>query len=169
MAIWYILWSFGIFFPRLWYVVPRKIWQPCYQGKKRAGICSAVERSLKFATVTLWLSSKEAKNEKINESERTRVRTPPRATSLKTVTFVHVAGGVIPDAAAIHAARKQRQALRDGGAVTSSSSYIPINKKSSAQNSADDDSPDEDDDNARDRFCKTPISAEKNLRPFYPK
>jgi hypothetical protein len=26
-VIWYILWSFGIFFP-LWYVVPRKIWQP---------------------------------------------------------------------------------------------------------------------------------------------
>jgi hypothetical protein len=27
MAIWCTLWSFGIFFP-LWYVVPRKIWQP---------------------------------------------------------------------------------------------------------------------------------------------
>jgi hypothetical protein len=33
MAIWYILWPFGIifgdFFP-FWYVVPRKIWQPCW-------------------------------------------------------------------------------------------------------------------------------------------
>jgi hypothetical protein len=28
MAIWYILWSFVIFFP-FWYVVPRNIWQPC--------------------------------------------------------------------------------------------------------------------------------------------
>jgi hypothetical protein len=27
-AFWYILWLFGIFFP-FWYVVPRKIWQPC--------------------------------------------------------------------------------------------------------------------------------------------
>jgi hypothetical protein len=24
---WFILWSFGIF----WYVVPRRIWQPCFQ------------------------------------------------------------------------------------------------------------------------------------------
>jgi hypothetical protein len=28
MAIWYILWSFGIF-PPFWYIVPREIWQPC--------------------------------------------------------------------------------------------------------------------------------------------
>jgi hypothetical protein len=28
-AIWYILWLFGIFFP-FWYVVPRKIWHPCF-------------------------------------------------------------------------------------------------------------------------------------------
>jgi hypothetical protein len=27
-AIWYILWTFGIFFT-FWYLVPRKIWQPC--------------------------------------------------------------------------------------------------------------------------------------------
>jgi hypothetical protein len=27
-AIWYILWLFGVFSP-FWYVVPRKIWQPC--------------------------------------------------------------------------------------------------------------------------------------------
>jgi hypothetical protein len=27
-AIWYILWLFGIFFP-FWYVLTRKIWQPC--------------------------------------------------------------------------------------------------------------------------------------------
>jgi hypothetical protein len=27
VAIWYILWLFGIFFS-FWYVVPRKIWQP---------------------------------------------------------------------------------------------------------------------------------------------
>jgi hypothetical protein len=28
MAIWYILWLFGLFFP-FWYIVLRKIWQPC--------------------------------------------------------------------------------------------------------------------------------------------
>jgi hypothetical protein len=33
--IWYTLWTYGIFcgnlvfFPPFWYVVPRKIWQPC--------------------------------------------------------------------------------------------------------------------------------------------
>jgi hypothetical protein len=27
-AVWSILWLFGILFP-FWYVVPRKIWQPC--------------------------------------------------------------------------------------------------------------------------------------------
>jgi hypothetical protein len=27
VTIWYILWSFGIFFP-FWYIVPRQIWQP---------------------------------------------------------------------------------------------------------------------------------------------
>jgi hypothetical protein len=34
MAIWYILWSFGIFYP-FWYDVPRKIWNPapCDQDK----------------------------------------------------------------------------------------------------------------------------------------
>jgi hypothetical protein len=31
----------------------------------------------------LWLSGKVVKNEKINEFKRTRVRSPPRATSLK--------------------------------------------------------------------------------------
>jgi hypothetical protein len=31
----------------------------------------------------LWLSSKVVKNEKVNEIKRTRVRSPPRATSLK--------------------------------------------------------------------------------------
>jgi hypothetical protein len=29
VAIWYILWSFGQFF-MFWYVIPRKIWQPCF-------------------------------------------------------------------------------------------------------------------------------------------
>jgi hypothetical protein len=32
MAIWYILWSFGVnlvYFCPFWYVAPRKIWQPC--------------------------------------------------------------------------------------------------------------------------------------------
>jgi hypothetical protein len=33
MTIWYILWPFGIFFP-FWYVVPRKIWQPCSEGRR---------------------------------------------------------------------------------------------------------------------------------------
>jgi hypothetical protein len=27
VAVWYILWLFGMFYP-FWYVVPRKIWQP---------------------------------------------------------------------------------------------------------------------------------------------
>jgi hypothetical protein len=31
----------------------------------------------------LWLSGKVVKNDKINEIKRTRVRSPPRATSLK--------------------------------------------------------------------------------------
>jgi hypothetical protein len=31
----------------------------------------------------LWLSGKVVENEKINEIERTRVRSPPQATSLK--------------------------------------------------------------------------------------
>jgi hypothetical protein len=31
----------------------------------------------------LWLSGKVVKNENINELKRTRVRSPPRATSLK--------------------------------------------------------------------------------------
>jgi hypothetical protein len=31
----------------------------------------------------LWLSGKVVKNEKINEIQRTRVHSPPRATSLK--------------------------------------------------------------------------------------
>jgi hypothetical protein len=30
-AIWYILWPFGIFLP-FWYVIKRKIWQPCSRG-----------------------------------------------------------------------------------------------------------------------------------------
>jgi hypothetical protein len=33
----------------------------------------------------LWLSGKVVKNEKINEIQRTRVRSPPRATSLKKI------------------------------------------------------------------------------------
>jgi hypothetical protein len=36
----------------------------------------------------LWLSGKVVKNEKINEIERTRVRSPPRATSLIKVHHV---------------------------------------------------------------------------------
>jgi hypothetical protein len=28
IAMWYILWSFVVFSP-FWYIVPRKIWQPC--------------------------------------------------------------------------------------------------------------------------------------------
>jgi hypothetical protein len=33
IAIWYILWTFDIFSP-FWYVVPRKIWQPCRRRLK---------------------------------------------------------------------------------------------------------------------------------------
>jgi hypothetical protein len=38
-AIWCILWlwwSLGIFFP-FWYVVSRKIWQPCFRGSEKFG------------------------------------------------------------------------------------------------------------------------------------
>jgi hypothetical protein len=28
LAIWYIVWLFGLF----WYIVPRKIWQPCLRN-----------------------------------------------------------------------------------------------------------------------------------------
>jgi hypothetical protein len=35
----------------------------------------------------LWLSGKVVKNEKINEIERTRVCSPPRATSLKNLNI----------------------------------------------------------------------------------
>jgi hypothetical protein len=37
MAIWYILWPYGIDYgyllhcPQFWYVLPRKIWQPCFK------------------------------------------------------------------------------------------------------------------------------------------
>jgi hypothetical protein len=30
VALWYILWLFGIFFP-FWTIVPRQIWQPCFR------------------------------------------------------------------------------------------------------------------------------------------
>jgi 4-hydroxybenzoate polyprenyltransferase len=39
IAIWYILWPFGIIeafwyiFRPFWYVVPRKIWQPCHRWR----------------------------------------------------------------------------------------------------------------------------------------
>jgi hypothetical protein len=33
VAIWYILWPFGILFP-FWYVVLRQIWQPCSTHEK---------------------------------------------------------------------------------------------------------------------------------------
>jgi hypothetical protein len=35
MAIWYIFWPFGIFFP-FWQVAARKIWQPCFLAQTRA-------------------------------------------------------------------------------------------------------------------------------------
>jgi hypothetical protein len=38
-----------------------------------------------FKAWALWLSGKVVKNEKINDIERTRVRSPPQATSLKNV------------------------------------------------------------------------------------
>jgi hypothetical protein len=53
-----------------------------------------------------------------------------------TIYVLYFVGGAIPDAAAIHAARKQRQAARDGGAGPGSASYMPIKKKGSEQNSA---------------------------------
>jgi hypothetical protein len=43
MAIWYILWSFGIFFPRL-VMLHEKIWQPCFQPfivpKNKTYVCA---------------------------------------------------------------------------------------------------------------------------------
>jgi hypothetical protein len=38
----------------------------------------------------LWLSGKVVKNEKINKIKRTRVRSPPRATSLKKYFHTYV-------------------------------------------------------------------------------
>ena len=73
-----------------------------------------------------------------------------KARTYSLISFVP--GGVIPDAAAIHAARKQRQAARDVGNATSSNSYIPLRKKSSAHNSGNDDS-DDDEDNVRIKFA----------------
>jgi hypothetical protein len=40
MTIWYILCSFGTFF-RFWYRVPRKIWQPCFQPRKKCFVVAA--------------------------------------------------------------------------------------------------------------------------------
>jgi hypothetical protein len=39
MDIWYILSTFGIFFP-FWYFLPRKIWQPC--TKQQLGLVNGV-------------------------------------------------------------------------------------------------------------------------------
>jgi hypothetical protein len=40
----------------------------------------------------LWLSGKVVKNEKINKIERTRVRSPPRATSFKKIVSKRTMG-----------------------------------------------------------------------------
>jgi hypothetical protein len=40
-AIWYILWSFSIF-STFWYVVPRKIWQPCFASRTDVMILKVV-------------------------------------------------------------------------------------------------------------------------------
>jgi hypothetical protein len=47
-AVWYILWQYGIFYSYLvyifspfWYVVPRKIWQPCFKCRKVKRVPSA--------------------------------------------------------------------------------------------------------------------------------
>jgi hypothetical protein len=45
----------------------------------------------------LWLSGKVVKNEKINEIERTRVRSPPRATSLKKYQISQKLTGLAPN------------------------------------------------------------------------
>jgi hypothetical protein len=44
-------------------------------------ICLSYKTSLLARGEPLWLSGKVVKNEKINEIERTRVGSPPRATS----------------------------------------------------------------------------------------
>jgi hypothetical protein len=54
MAIWYILWSFGIFFP-FWYVVPRKIWQPCFPLRFSSEKLISVVRRINFFPKTVHL------------------------------------------------------------------------------------------------------------------
>jgi hypothetical protein len=50
VAIWYILWSFGIFFGIFWYVVPRKIWQPWFSdGDIKRRILQVMVHSLEEA------------------------------------------------------------------------------------------------------------------------
>jgi hypothetical protein len=52
MAIWYILWPFGKlvaiwYIPPFWYIVSRKIWQPCtkIQREERGKYVSAIYKS----------------------------------------------------------------------------------------------------------------------------
>jgi hypothetical protein len=48
VVIWSILWLFGVFFP-FWYLVPRKIWQPCSERGGRVRMQSKkVGRSNSF-------------------------------------------------------------------------------------------------------------------------
>jgi hypothetical protein len=49
MTIWYIFYSFGTFFPRFWYHVPRNIWQPLHESHAKgwalfkAELCSTLK------------------------------------------------------------------------------------------------------------------------------
>jgi hypothetical protein len=56
VAIWYILWLFGMLFP-FWYVVPRKIWQPLYiyvhRHRNRSSLNYVEGDCLKKRTITL--------------------------------------------------------------------------------------------------------------------
>jgi hypothetical protein len=58
VAIWYILWMFGTFFP-FWYVVARKIWQPwsevCSSNLKKAlaSLCSTSDAT-EGANLSQW-------------------------------------------------------------------------------------------------------------------
>jgi hypothetical protein len=52
-------------------------------GYKLLGMIPGNDNNSLLIGEPLWLSGKVVKNEKINEIERTRVCSPPRATSLK--------------------------------------------------------------------------------------
>jgi hypothetical protein len=52
----YILWLFGIF-PPFWYVVPRKIWQPCLDRPFRINVNQCGMRTKEFFLANFFLNT----------------------------------------------------------------------------------------------------------------